>query len=165
MTTEHRQIAIVTSYDELIEAIRRRAVERGVSHNQLDELAGLPTGYCGKVLGPSQVKKLGPLSMSVMLQALGLALVVVEDPVSLARVADRHGGRDADQARAANHSSPAGKAMMSRVFKHFAKLGGRARMRKMTKAQRSDHGRRAINARWSKARRRRRWRGNQAKSL
>jgi hypothetical protein len=69
-------------------SVSRRAHELDVSRLVLDKVAGLPSGYCGKVLGAGQVKTLGPISMGPMLGALGLALVVVEveDTEQLERV-------------------------------------------------------------------------------
>jgi hypothetical protein len=77
---------VIRSYSELRQVPSRRAHELDVSRLVLDEVAGLPSGYCGKVLGAGQVKTLGPISMGPILGALGLALVVVEDTEQLERV-------------------------------------------------------------------------------
>jgi hypothetical protein len=45
----------------------------------LDARAGLADGHAGKLLGPAQVKRLGMISLGLVLQALGVKLIMVED--------------------------------------------------------------------------------------
>jgi hypothetical protein len=73
-----RKLAVVTDYADLVRALRDRAQALDVNRLDLDEAAGLPAGYSGKVLGPAMVKSLGRVSLGTLLGALGLALVVVE---------------------------------------------------------------------------------------
>lgn len=83
---------IVCSYDELIEVLRRRAQDLQISRLTLDELAGLSSGYSGKVLGLGQAKRLGPMSLESILGALALGIArveLVEDPALVARMAPR----------------------------------------------------------------------------
>lgn len=70
-------LAVVGEYGELIEVLRNRASELGLSRLELDERTGLQVGYSGKLLGAGHVRTLGPLSMGLMLQALGLKLAVI----------------------------------------------------------------------------------------
>lgn len=87
--TEAQSIAAVTDYDELIAALRDRAAAVGYTNETLDEVTGLQSGYCGKLLGPGMVKCLGPLSMRLMLDALGVELVIRENPETMADVRRR----------------------------------------------------------------------------
>lgn len=81
-----RQLAVVRSYAELHAAIRARVEELDVSRLCLDDAAGFTGGYASKLLAPRPTKLMGKMSLGIMLGALGLALVVVEDPVALARI-------------------------------------------------------------------------------
>lgn len=77
--TEPRQLAVVREYGELVAALRDRAEELDVARETLDEVTGLQTGYCAKLLAPVPVRSIGPASLGPLLQALGVALIVVED--------------------------------------------------------------------------------------
>lgn len=140
----------VTSYSELIAAIRARIGELAIRYEDFDVLAGFAPGLSGKVFGPSQVKRLGPEKLFDALCAASLKIDVKPDLEQLAKMqkqmAEKCQTRQANQARMNNSASPAGTYMMSRVFKHFAKLGGKARMAKMSKEERSQHQRRAALA-------------------
>jgi len=46
--------------------MRARADELGVSRELISELAGLPSGYAGKVIGPGQVKRVGMTSLGAL---------------------------------------------------------------------------------------------------
>src|SRR5262245_6014051 len=87
--TEHRQLAIVRSYDELIIALRAHCTELGSAGETYDDVAGLPLRYTSKLLAPVPIKTLGRISLGPLLGVLGLALVVVEDAEALARIRDR----------------------------------------------------------------------------
>jgi hypothetical protein len=70
-------LCLVEHYEELVGAIRRRAAALKFTYLEVDTKSGLPSGYCAKLLGPSRGKNLGPLSLGLMLEALGLQLAVV----------------------------------------------------------------------------------------
>jgi hypothetical protein len=148
----------VTSYTELIEGLKAQLGELNIRYEDFDDLAGFAPGLSGKVFGPAQVKRLGPEKLFDAIRAAGLRLRIEEDPEQAAkmktRIADNFIPRQANQARAGNHSSPAGRHMMSRVFKHLSKKGGKARMAKMTKTERFQHQQAASNARWARHRKR-----------
>jgi hypothetical protein len=53
--------AIVGSFtdcDQLIEHLRQRAAELGLSNATLDELCGFGEAYAGKILAPTRMKQL-----------------------------------------------------------------------------------------------------------
>ena len=150
--TEERRIADPYNYDDLIEAFKTRAADRGVSYAQMDEVTGLPAGYTGKVFGKSQTKRLSAMSLDLYVTALGLRMVLVEDAKSLHAARHMLGNRHANQARTGNSSSRASSHVINRVLKHFAPLGGLARWRGSTKEQRSNHGRMMVAARDRKRR-------------
>lgn len=80
---------LIRSIDDLVAAIRARRDELNVSHELLDDLAGLQSGYTSKLLAPEPMKGLGPMSLPALLGALGAALVLVEDSAQAERVRDR----------------------------------------------------------------------------
>ena len=79
-------LGTISSYDDLHAALRRRADELKLSRRTIDDLAGLADGYVEKLLGPSQVKKLSVRSLGAILAALGVKLVLVEDPLARAAI-------------------------------------------------------------------------------
>jgi hypothetical protein len=80
---------MIRDQHQLVEAIRAAKRERGLSCEQLDELAGLSSGYSAKVLGPSRVKGVGVMSLWCLLGALGKAITVTDDPEAIAKLEDR----------------------------------------------------------------------------
>ena len=86
---DERALATVTDYDEMIGALRARMAELGVTNETIGAIAGLAGGYVGKILAPSRIKNLGPLSLGLMLQSLGLKLIVVEDTKTTAKMRPR----------------------------------------------------------------------------
>src|SRR5690348_7577778 len=83
-------LGIVRNYDDLHRILRQRADHLRLTRANLDEIAGLPSGYAGKLLGKAKVKKPGAMSLAALLGSLGLALVAIEDPDAMARMAPRH---------------------------------------------------------------------------
>jgi hypothetical protein len=82
-------LAVVTDYDGLVLALRRRVVELNTTLGAVDDLAGLPSNYTAKLLCLHTMKCLGPISLGPILGALGLKLALVVDEDALARVHDR----------------------------------------------------------------------------
>jgi hypothetical protein len=64
-------------------------VELNITFETLDCVGGLSPRYAQKLLGSTPTKRLGEVSLGCVLGALGLRLIVVEDPEQLARVKDR----------------------------------------------------------------------------
>jgi hypothetical protein len=78
---------LIRDVDDLVEAIRARRDELGISYETMDAISGLSPGHCAKL--SSGAKGIGRVSLPAVLGALGAALVLVEDPEQTARVADR----------------------------------------------------------------------------
>lgn len=85
-----RPLGVVKTYDDLQRVVRDRVDEMQISCETLDHIAGWADGLAGKILGLRQVKTLGPRTLPLALDALGLALVVVEDPAVTARMRPRY---------------------------------------------------------------------------
>lgn len=77
-------LASFTGYSELIEALKVRCSSLNMTREILDELAELPSGYSGKLLGGAQVKSLGSLSLPAILNATGTRLQLIEDEAATA---------------------------------------------------------------------------------
>ena len=77
---------LVTGMPELVDVMRRRREALGISFETLDQIAGVDDRYAAKVLSPKPLRGLGYMSMGPLLGAMGLALVVIENPEQIARV-------------------------------------------------------------------------------
>jgi hypothetical protein len=93
----------ITSYKTLVAACRLRADQLQVSRLTLDELAGLPSGYVGKLLALKSGKRIGVESLGALLGALGLKLIAV--PID-ARQRARLTKRNESQVRRGHHGGP-----------------------------------------------------------
>ena len=76
---------IVSDYDGLVKICQQRAAELEISRSGIDYISGLTTGHAGKILGSKQKKKMGPVSLGLMLETLGLKLLIIEDEAATAR--------------------------------------------------------------------------------
>jgi hypothetical protein len=84
-----RALAVIADYAGLVACLRARAEALAVSNVTLDEVAGLSAGYSGHLLSPNPSRRFGAATLGPALAALGLRLVVVEDPEGLARIRGR----------------------------------------------------------------------------
>jgi hypothetical protein len=87
-------IARIGSYDELIAICRRQVAALNINYSMLDVAAGFNVGYTSKLFAQSEYASSGgrrtkrhfsPESFDAYLQALGLDLVVVQNPDKVAR--------------------------------------------------------------------------------
>jgi hypothetical protein len=79
----------IVDYSGFIESCRERADELALSRAEIDRLAGLPSGYAGKLLGKDgagpRKKRVYPISLGSMLGVLGLRMLLIEDETATAR--------------------------------------------------------------------------------
>jgi hypothetical protein len=78
----------ITTYRILVETFRQRADELELSRSEIDRIAGLPSGYAGKILSVGAAKKpkrMGLISLENMLATLGLKIILIEDEAATAR--------------------------------------------------------------------------------
>jgi hypothetical protein len=141
-------LAVVRDYEDLLQAIRMRRDQLAVTHAVLDDVSGLQIGYVSKMLADPPVKNMGIMAMGPLLGALGVQLLMVEDPEAFARVRGRltvssRKGMHTDWIRDSSYSRWAGlmgkrssdkRAPAER--KRIARLAGMARARSMTAEQR-----------------------------
>jgi len=150
----------VTSYSELIAGINAQREALGLRMQDFDDLAGFPAGLTGKAFGMLQVKRLGPEKLFDAMRAAGLRIRLEVDPEQVERmkkrIAENYNPRQANQARNGHASSPASKAILSRVFRPLARLGGKKRWEGKSRKDRSAHTTMMVNARWKKVRKQKR---------
>ncbi|MGJ5120959.1 hypothetical protein [Bradyrhizobium oligotrophicum] len=78
---------VCRSMDELVNALQQRKEQLNLSNDLIDDLAGLPDRYAAKLF--CRMKSPGRVSLGPMLGALGLTLVMIEDPAAVERMKDR----------------------------------------------------------------------------
>lgn len=69
------ELARVDSYKDLLAALVTRRHDVGLPQRAVDDVAGLPDGYCAKL--ECGMKRLGMMSLECLLGALGVELIVV----------------------------------------------------------------------------------------
>jgi len=79
-------VKLLRSPDDIVAALRARKEALNISNEALDAISLLPDGYVSKLLAPRRMKHLGELSLPSLLEALGVALVLVPDPDAIKRV-------------------------------------------------------------------------------
>jgi hypothetical protein len=84
----------IFSHDELIKALCSRVEHLGISRETVSALAGLPDGYAQKILSLNSTRRIGMQSLSGLLFALSVKLVMVVDEAALERNRSRYKPRD-----------------------------------------------------------------------
>ena len=143
---EPRVIADVTSYEQMLAALRARVNELQLNGERFDEFAGLPRGYLSKLIGARPIRRLGMTSFGPVLAGLGLRLLVIEDNAATERLKNRLPPRNSSFVRAAPSI-----VLTVRYFKKFGRKGAQARVDISTKEQRRGWAKKAATARWQKA--------------
>jgi hypothetical protein len=130
-----------------MQAVRNRVAELEIHGTRFDTLAGWAEGYLSKLTCARPVRRIGLQSMGPLLSAMGVKLQMVEDPAGTARLW-RLPPRNPSYVRAV----PADACMVltPRMLARIRRLGGKARMARLTPKQRSELGRKAAAARWKK---------------
>ncbi len=83
---------VVTNRDELLDLIRTRRDQLGITHEGIDHLAGWASGLTSKLLCDPPIRGLGPQSLALVLEvlALGIARIeFIEDPAIVAKMSGR----------------------------------------------------------------------------
>jgi hypothetical protein len=83
----------VLGHGGLVETCRQRAIELSLSRAEIDRISGLAPGYSAKILGPDDAiprkKRMWPQSLELILETLGLAIIIIENPAAAARTISR----------------------------------------------------------------------------
>lgn len=166
---EPRTIAALRGGDDLLAALRARADELAVSRKDIDTLCGWKSDQASKYLCDPPLRGLAVESLFAIVPALGMALVLVEHEQSMQQVRKTR-KRQQKAVRANGLAGMFNKRSASRIVRHLghigglarnaqcdatkrtnvARKGGKARSKSMTRAQRIELGRHAINIRWDR---------------
>lgn len=138
-----RVLADVSSYEQMLAALRRRVNELQINGERFDESAGLPRGYLSKLVGERPVRRLGMVSFQPVLAALGLRLLVIEDQEATERLKSRLPPRNGSFVRSRLRI-----VLTNRFLKINGRKGGRVRWQNLTPAQRSQIMRALAQRRW-----------------
>lgn len=151
-STEVTFFAEAHDYLDLHAAARARAEQLNVSRETIDDVAGLTNGYASKLLALPPIKKFGPISLGPTMRALGLKMIVVDDPEALAKVEGRLTPREHGDPRAKVGCENVNQA--PELLKLLQGELGRRRIRrinqKLTPSERQERARRAARARWTR---------------
>jgi hypothetical protein len=151
----------VSHYAAFLDAIRARVVQLGITHETLDAIAGLQSGYTSKILSPNKAnllpgsrehpsKRMGPFIMFMVVEALGLEMALHDDAEAMKRIQTRLQQRKVPRVRASStHTYPF--CFMPDFVQIRSQRGGHARAAKLSPKQRTESARKAANARWSRA--------------
>ena len=161
-------IATIQSYDDLLAACRRQVARLGINYQILDIAAGFGDGYSTKLFALSEYSSKGgrrskrhfsPESFDAYVEALGVDLVMVENPEKVAKL--RSFCENKYLAREGPIRSVATDCLInlkvSRKFlKYIGRNGGLARAAKLhaiasAKARRSEINRANALKRWRRA--------------
>lgn len=106
--------------NEMHRAFRDRAQQLNITRDTIDQIAGLTSGHASKLLAPEPLKHYGLRSFGPMLGALGLKLLVVEDPEALARVIARMEPADSERQRFKNRNHETARINMTTAPRYRA---------------------------------------------
>jgi hypothetical protein len=131
-------LAVVSTPEQLRKALAYRRHELGLKQLELDELSGCQSGYCGKL--EAGIKNLGPVSMPAVLEALGLEMVLM-------RSTRAHGNLQAITRSCS--------VILKKDRSDKGRKGGLTTRERLSPLERSLLASRASQARWGKAKRKR----------
>ena len=144
--TPARVIADVSSYEQMLAALRARVNELQVNGERFDEYCGLPKGYLSKLIGTKPIRRLGMTSFAPVLAGLGLRLLVIEDQEATERLKNCLQPRNQSYVRSvAVHTN-----LTTRFLRKIGAKGGENSRKYLGKRLVKQLARRAAAARWQK---------------
>jgi hypothetical protein len=114
----------------------------------LDHKSGLPDGYSGKVLSPRAIKKLGNISLPLILAATDLVLLLAVNPEAAQQITTTTG----DASDASDDASERQPHWRSIKGPAWGRRMAARRALKQSPEERSASARKAAEARWNRAR-------------
>lgn len=152
----------VTNYLQLLQAIRARIAELGLSYETVDALAGWADDYASKILTleikPQReggkrraLRAMGPMAFDAMLGAVGLKIILIEDERAIERIR-KH--RDFVKRKSPVRNVVRQNYIVHRLtHENMRQLGirsGEMRLIKIPPAKRKKLARKAARAKWKK---------------
>jgi len=147
LLTDDEIIGEARDHDELVALLRKRKDALGLSDKVVEEIADMAGSFVSKILAPQPVKTLGRTSLTLLLGALGLKLIVVEDPDQVRRVRRRWTERAEHHVNIAPHTLRTARPI---VLSRLARKAALARWARVPTDERQ-----SIVARLNEARKRR----------
>jgi hypothetical protein len=152
---EPRVIAEFSDHNGLVEAFRRRALERKVvlTSETNNALAGLCDKFLAKLIGSKPVRNIGPASLGPLCGLLAVRCVMLEDPEAEKRLQmlAQNYGKVVEIHDGSRMQSAAWHVTLTRRFlQAIGRRGGKARL-KWPAQKRRQAARKAALARWGKA--------------
>lgn len=144
----------IADESDLVAALRARLEEINVSRAEVDEECELPAGYTSKRLAVPQIKYFGRDAFWNIAEALGLAIVLVEDPAATQRHATRMKRRVKKYARFDNsHWNARTESILRDIASKRGQNANKARNLKLGPRRRKQIARNAALIRWSDVKR------------
>lgn len=140
-------LGTIRSYDDLQAVCRVVAEHRQMSRREIDRIAGFAPGLAAKILADPPVRHMGRDTFPMMLGALGIKLVAVDDPESMARFTARAEKRNASQVRRVRGDTVQIK-ISPRKLKRMQRKGGKNSRKNMSEREARKLARKAAFARW-----------------
>jgi hypothetical protein len=163
-------LAIARQYQDITEVFRARRIELGLSYAFIDAAAGFSEGHAEAMLGPSAKKGWGQATFFMLCDVLAVEFHAHVDIEAAKRMEQKWEQRRAayvrESARISQKLLKLAKPLILREMGRIGglksasqpsarlrnKKGGKSRMRKITKAQRSALSKVANTTRWAKQR-------------
>jgi hypothetical protein len=140
-----------SDYDGLVEALRARVADVGLSYRILEELAGMPEGGVAKYLADVRVRRLSIESLLQITEAIGVRAIFVTDETLLRKMRPLYEKRD-DTRVHARRRAPLGpitlRRVMSPVAAEMGKRGAASRNARLGPELRRKLAQAAARARW-----------------
>jgi hypothetical protein len=145
--------ALVTTVDELIEALRSRKDELGLSNAFVEAQLQMADGHCDKLLGPTRRKGMSVAVLLDIIELFGAQLVIQVDAETEARMRERWERRDAGKVHPPRClSAHLMRIARAQLYLGLSELGNKARKAKLPPEARSRIARAAAISRWQRHR-------------
>jgi hypothetical protein len=148
---EPRILARFTGYGGLLDALRARLDEKGITHRVFDDIAGIADGLTNKILQPVPVRYLLPNTLGDFVEATGCQLWLVEVPELNAQLERRLAGNRTDawpKRRRELQRTSSSPAQAKRIQGELGRIGGTKRAAMLGPKHRSEIARYAAFCRW-----------------
>lgn len=142
----------IADESDLVNALRARLEELNISYAELDGELELPQGYTSKRLAWPQLKYYGKEAFWNSCERLGLAVMLVEDPVARKRYAAQMKRRSRPQAITgeAHWRHARTTSILREIARKNGEEGARRYMLKVSKRRRKEIARNAAVVRWER---------------
>lgn len=149
-------LATVTGHESMVEAFRVAKERLGLSNDFCDDIGGLTKGHTDKILGPTRVKNLGPMTLDLFCELFAVQFIMVPNIDAAKRMETRWEGRQSSHVRL--EPVRVSKAIIERakphVFSQHMKKANAARNSVLSSEQRSAIASKAAKAMHRKRRKR-----------